>query len=483
MFPPDQYRVISTLNDTPRRSPRGGLMIFGGLVALASLWIPGLYFVDYVPPEKGGYPRSTARIDDLVGWHSAASGPYDFRPVIVATLFLIALGIFTSILGFIAGRRALGLLSLALDLGKGMSAIAAGAVVVVAFYRQFWMYGTPQSFRNDVSRRFGGGIPGQEAANYVHGSIGLTSFLFFASFSLALIGAAPRVVGLIIAGVLALLLISFAAAVAHLNIPIITLDRTPLTPFTSSTKCGFVPGVLDQCESTQPRVSVDLNRQPTGSASCAFSVLIDWGDGKRQKVALKGTSALTQFVASHDYTTKGRFTLTSTTTVTKGQCEVPVSTFNFRFQPWPQGRYVPSALGKQPEETREKSQSGAEAFTRWYFRTLDHAALTGDAREAEVHGTPDCAFCKQQTALIRQWWPKGYPGIQAEGPTVVASVSAGSVKGDTATVRAITGSHTSRLVRPDGKVAETFPAGPAGQSKLTLRWVKDHWLVDSIGPG
>ncbi|MDO4258896.1 MAG: DUF6318 family protein [Actinomycetaceae bacterium] len=87
-----------------------------------------------------------------------------------------------------------------------------------------------------------------------------------------------------------------------------------------------------------------------------------------------------------------------------------------------QGNLTPPEL---PEEAKQESAAGAEAYAKYYFALLSYALKTGDTDELKSTYNTDCKSCAQRTANIENQYKNGgwfhgeghlieesYPGIQ-----------------------------------------------------------------------
>ena len=197
------------------------------------------------------------------------------------------------------------------------SGIGAGVYAYFQFFWQFRLFRTPSDIRSQGEALLGGGTEARDAANYIHASFSVLTLLLLFGFAIALIGSLPTWMGAILSLGIGLLFFSLVAAIAGWSIPVITLDRAPLTPTVESSECSFVPGTLDQCTSTSRSVAVNLSNSPAGGKNCFFDLSIDWGDGQpAEKLMYEGDETVRPTIAEHEYDSAGEYEITVTGVMT-----------------------------------------------------------------------------------------------------------------------------------------------------------------------
>jgi hypothetical protein len=95
----------------------------------------------------------------------------------------------------------------------------------------------------------------------------------------------------------------------------------------AAASCSFLYGSVMTCSSYNSRVIV--NFLSTDTTGCTFYDEVQWGDGSApQDVTLDGGSTGSIFLASHNYTSPGTYSINVSGTIS-GPCSGGPATFNF----------------------------------------------------------------------------------------------------------------------------------------------------------
>ena len=74
----------------------------------------------------------------------------------------------------------------------------------------------------------------------------------------------------------------------------------------------------------------------------------------------------------------------------------------------------PDAAPEMPDEARENTPEGAEAFVRYWVEVLNHATVSGETQILRDHSSSDCTSCQSILDLIDSTYGDG-GAIQSEG--------------------------------------------------------------------
>lgn len=98
--------------------------------------------------------------------------------------------------------------------------------------------------------------------------------------------------------------------------------------------CAFLSGVVNNCESTDPHVTVSANNSGNTSG-CTFGIHVDWGDGTSDDTEFTGRAASGPIpFGSHTYgSTPKAYTITATGTVKSGFCTISNGSYTFTLLP------------------------------------------------------------------------------------------------------------------------------------------------------
>lgn len=131
-----------------------------------------------------------------------------------------------------------------------------------------------------------------------------------------------------------------------------------------------------------------------------------------------------------------------------------------------------------PDEAKEPTKAGAEAFVEYYWEVVSYAQKSGDVASLKELQTEYCEVCVGGTEAIERIYERG--GHIEGGTYDLLDVSASEASGPEGSWFANARVRVGRqVVRGAGSLNETYPAG-TDEYGIGLRF-EDRWRVSQIG--
>lgn len=127
----------------------------------------------------------------------------------------------------------------------------------------------------------------------------------------------------------------------------------------------------------------------------------------------------------------------------------------------------------------EHTLKGSEAFVRTYILETNRAYATGDVEFLRARSAKECGTCANMIRTV--------VNAYADGGRIVDSVQQiHAVQSLTARLQSpqdvgvILSAPDAEVLAGNGRVAQVLPGAPKTSFKVTLLWLRHHWLVSSI---
>lgn len=300
-------------------------MVAGSVIGFIGLLVPGMYDVSYHPPPGAGYPDDDdPRLRGFDDVFNGFNGPYNFEKVIWPLAFLALLGFVAPLAYSEAVRVANRYVGLLLHLSHfSLSVIAAVSALALFIWDYRWDF-TPQSIRDAFVIRLGGGDEAVDASYFVSSSLGAATLVVLLGALVGIVGALAGVTRWIAVGLIVLILVvcCFGNAITSA----IPRPGYHAKPTATMAHCLLEHGAVDACTSRDATAKLYLPTR-VGSAQCAATVRVDWGDGS--PVADAPFAGTTGYLTSHKYTKPGTYTISESATAGKTDCRFESAGFTF----------------------------------------------------------------------------------------------------------------------------------------------------------
>ncbi len=132
----------------------------------------------------------------------------------------------------------------------------------------------------------------------------------------------------------------------------------------------------------------------------------------------------------------------------------------------------------RPRDVRERSERGAEAFTRYYFAVMDHAFASGDTSTFERLSSPGCTSCHGLIGSIRTVYDSG--GQIRGGATILRSVRLDVLAGGDAEVDVTFDSARYLELDASGAVMHVENGRRNQRAFVELHWTARGWRATHV---
>jgi hypothetical protein len=135
------------------------------------------------------------------------------------------------------------------------------------------------------------------------------------------------------------------------------------------------------------------------------------------------------------------------------------------------------ALPELPDEAKEQTEAGAEAFVEFYFATLNELAEDPHENVLTAWDAPDCDTCSVFSGTIDEL---ASLDRRAAGPFVEVEVTRTTVVDETAGADVLLSQLGPDIVDPQGTVVEEGADAREGMLLLQLSWRNGGWALSGI---
>jgi hypothetical protein len=133
----------------------------------------------------------------------------------------------------------------------------------------------------------------------------------------------------------------------------------------------------------------------------------------------------------------------------------------------------------KPPEADEQTERGAQQFVLYWFKTINYAVQTGDAKPFAAASNPQCLPCQSVVTEVRDNYGDG--GYTEGGVfTVRSSESQNFALADQPTISVAFDRSAQSKLAPDGQVRGSKPALTFKDCQVLLVKAGDSWQVRTV---